>query len=265
MKVMVKTMNLDELRRNGLLLMMMGENYSLTVQIIGFVLCAVIGYLLGSLNFSLIISKKKYGDDVRNHGSGNAGMTNMLRTFGKKAALFTFIGDGAKAALAVLIGTLLNGGVGASIAGLFCIIGHVYPCFFGFKGGKGVVTTAIMILLLDPLVFLILFVIFVIIVGFTKYMSLGSIMSVLLYPLILYNFKGSRPDFSVVVAVIIALFVVYLHRSNIKRLLEGKENKLNLSFTKKGKKTDGKKTDKKGGDTPAEPDTKSDDKKTEDK
>lgn len=213
---------------------LIGEKYGLNIAvlIIGYLLCAGISYVLGSFNFGLIISKYHFSDDVRTHGSGSAGMTNMLRIYGKKAAVFTLLGDAFKSVISVLIvGHILGGKEGAYIAGLCCIIGHVYPVFFGFKGGKGVVVTAAMVLCLDPLVFALLFLIFAILVGYTKYISLGSVMCMMVYPLILFNVTGG--GFHVIIAAIIAVFVIYLHRGNIKRLREGTENK--ISFKKKPK------------------------------
>ncbi len=205
----------------------------------GFVLCAVISYFLGSLNFALIISQKKFKDDIRSHGSGNAGMTNVLRTYGKAAAAFTLIGDALKALVAVMIGVLINGFMGGYIAGFFCVLGHVFPIFFKFKGGKGVVVTAMTILCLNPLVFLILFVIFVLIVWGTKYLSLGSIMSVLIYPLVLNRLDANALNPVVTfTSMLLAALVIFLHRSNIKRLLEGNENKFSLKGKKKEKASD---------------------------
>lgn len=194
----------------------------------------VIAYFLGSMNFAVIISKIKFKDDIRRYGSGNAGMTNMLRTYGKAAAGFTLFGDAAKAVVAVLIGSLLAGEAGAYIAGLCCVIGHSFPIYYGFKGGKGIVVTAAMLLCLEPVVFLILFVIFAIIVAGTKFLSLGSIMGMLLYPIILnslypvLNGTEGTPAVPTIVSLLNAAFVVWLHRENIKRLLAGKENKFSL-------------------------------------
>ena len=228
----------------------LGEVYGLNILfwILGFILCAGISYLLGSLNFAILISQKKFHEDIRTFGSGNAGMTNMLRTYGKTAALATLLGDAAKTALSVLIvGRLLNGEWGAYVAGLACIVGHVYPLYFGFKGGKGVVTTAMMVLCLNPLVFAVLFLLFLIIVATTRYISLGSCICMLVYPFVLYRMAG--PGFHVIIALLIAMFVLYLHRGNIQRLRNGTENK--ISFKKKDKKpvavsaadvTDGKET-----------------------
>ena len=218
-------------------------------------LCMVIPYLLGSFNFGLIISRRKYHDDIRIHGSGNAGTTNMLRTYGPKAAALTLVGDMLKAALAVILGYLLvnNQAVayneagrfigvfgdkpGAAVAGLFVVVGHMFPCFFRFRGGKGVATTGMVILLLNPIVFLILFGIFAIIVLCTKYVSLASISAALMYPLVLNNLMKIRyghGDLRIVFALAVCVLIIFLHRENIKRLIDGKENK--FSFKKNGGK-----------------------------
>lgn len=212
---------------------LLGEKYTLNVAVLitGYFLCCAVSYLLGSLNFGLLISKYRFGDDIRSHGSGNAGMTNMLRTYGKSAAAFTLLGDMLKAVISVLIvGRLLGGFYGAYFAGLGCIIGHVYPVFFKFKGGKGVAVAAAMVLCLEPLVFLILFALFAMIVGFTKYLSLGSVVCMMVFPLVLYRFTG--PDIHIIIAAIIAVFVIWLHRGNIKRMRAGTENKFSLKSKK---------------------------------
>lgn len=221
------------------------------VYIAGVVLCMVIPYLLGSLNFGLIISRRAYHDDVRTHGSGNAGTTNMLRTYGKKAALLTLVGDMLKAAVAVALGYLildihypiLDGTgvvtgvvydhVGAAIAGLFVMLGHVFPCYFRFKGGKGVATAAVVVLMTDWLTFLICFVIFVVIVLGTKFVSLGSIMGIIIYPLILTAFSNGQNASACMAAVAMAVLVVWAHRENIKRLKDGKESKISFKSKKK--------------------------------
>lgn len=202
---------------------------------IGVILSAVIAYLIGSVNFGVLISKLAYRDDVRSHGSGNGGMTNMLRTYGRGAAAVTFLGDAFKAALSILVvGRMLAGQWGADIAGLACVLGHVFPVYFHFKGGKGVVTVAVMILCQNPFVFLTLLVIFIIVVLMTKYVSLGSCMCMIVYPYVLYRVTGSYGT-HIIIAMIAALFVVWMHRENIKRLRAGKENKISLSKKKKSK------------------------------
>lgn len=200
------------------------------------ILCIASGYVIGSINPAIIFSKKIYHDDIRSHGSGNAGTTNMLRTYGKKMAALIFILDFLKAALAVGIGTLLlSVNVGGAISALFVVLGHMFPVFYGFKGGKGVACTAACIMLLSPFTFIIILPIFILIVLFTKYISLASIMSALLFPLLAYSFRGtwgSDGGFITISALFIGGFVVFMHRENMKRLLEGKENKIALGKKK---------------------------------
>ena len=141
----------------------MENNWNSTMLGIAFLICAVVSYLLGSINCGVIISRDKYGKDIRESGSGNAGATNMLRTYGKKAAILTFSGDVLKTVVAVIVGRLCLGYLGAFIAGAFCILGHAYPIFFKFKGGKGVVCISTMCLLTNPGVFLIMLGIFLIV------------------------------------------------------------------------------------------------------
>lgn len=200
-------------------------------------LCALFGYLLGSINFAVIISKLFYHDDVRLHGSGNAGSTNMLRTYGRAAGICTFVLDGIKGAVAVVLSMLLMGEGGAYVAGLFCILGHIFPVYYKFRGGKGVVVAAITILALNPVVFLILVVIFVLIVAASKYISLGSVICAFFYPLLLSSLsqhKGGLGPLSATVSVLIAVIVIVMHRSNIKRLMNRTESK--FSFKKKENK-----------------------------
>ena len=194
------------------------------------ILILLVAYLLGSINFAMFISKKKYKDDIREHGSGNAGMTNMMRTYGKKAAGLTLAGDAVKTLIAVLIGYFIMGNDGAYVAGLGAIIGHTWPLYYNFKGGKGVVTTITTILCTSPHVGLILLGIFVAIVAMTKFISLGSIMGALLYPLILNAFSDYFTLPQLIVCFSVVFLVVFNHRSNIKRLMEGTENK--FSFKK---------------------------------
>lgn len=192
-------------------------------------------YLLGSLNFAIIISSKQYKQDIRNYGSNNAGMTNMMRTYGRKAAAFTLIGDALKAVVSCAIGYVVLGQFGAYMAGLFCIVGHIFPVYYRFKGGKGVVTAGVTILMCNPLVFLIIITIFLLIVLFTRYISLGSVMAMLLYPLILDRVDRLIPimgqheevegSIGVIFAVIMTVLIVFKHWSNIKRLLNGTESK----------------------------------------
>lgn len=214
------------------------ETARAVVTVLCAVLCMVIPYLLGSLNFGIILSKLLYHEDIRSFGSGNAGSTNMLRTYGKKTAALTLACDMLKGALAVLIGgLLLNPAAGAkidgiAIAALFVVLGHIFPCFYHFKGGKGVATIAMVILVTRPLIFVLLLAVFIVIVAGTRYVSLGSIISVMLFPVLLNRLDTDYPmGWYHFISVFMALLIVFMHRSNIKRLLAGKESK--VSFGKK--------------------------------
>jgi len=205
---------------------------------LGFAVISVLPYLLGSCNFAIIISRLFYHEDIRTFGSGNAGMTNMLRTYGKNAAAATLVTDAVKTVIATFLGRLVFGIIGAYVAGLFCVLGHVFPVFYKFKGGKGVVTAAVTILMTNWKVGLVLITIFAILVLSTKYISLGSVMGALIYPLILDRMNRVEripaPPIVMVFALAITLIVVLKHASNIKRLIAGTENK--VSFSKKDRK-----------------------------
>ena len=193
---------------------------------VALLLCAVAAYFIGSLNSAVILSKMFHHDDIRNYGSGNAGATNMARTYGKKWGIITFICDGLKAVVAVIGSMLVMGEGGAYIAALFAILGHIFPVYYKFKGGKGVAVAAISILCLNPLVFLILVLIFVGIVYASKYISLGSIIAAFFYPMINNAFDNGHGFISTVVTGLIAVIVIVMHRSNIRRLRDGNENKI---------------------------------------
>ena len=209
------------------------------------IISAVISYLLGSLNFGIIISKLLNKDDVRSHGSGNAGSTNMLRNYGKKYAVMTIIGDMLKVAVAIFISFIIvrkmgnislaeNGGAHIlgidarmftkSFSGLFCVLGHIFPCFFGFKGGKGVATAGGMVFMIDWRIALILLAIFAIIVLTTKYVSLGSLAMAVFYPVFIFIFYKSLP--LALLSLIFTLIVVLAHRENIKKLINHTESKI---------------------------------------
>ena len=201
--------------------------------------CVIVPYLLGSVNFAVIISSRKYNDDIREHGSGNAGLTNMMRTYGRRAAAFTLVGDSLKAVVAALLGYYAFGLIGAYMAGFFCVLGHLYPIFFKFKGGKGVVTAGISILMCNPLVFLVLLVLFVAIVLIWRYISLASIMCMLLYPVVLNGvdklFAGGSGIY-IIFAILTTVLVVVKHKDNIKRLLNKTESR--FEFKKSVKTAD---------------------------
>ena len=189
-------------------------------------LCIAVPYLLGSVNPAVLISKGFYKRDIRTGGSGNAGATNMLRTFGKGAAAATLFCDLAKAALAFWFGFFLMGINGAAIAGFFAVFGHIFPIFAKFRGGKGVACLAAVALCTSPLTFAIMLGIWLVIALGTRFVSLASVMSAMLYPLILRAFTGSGAGLSVAMAILSAVFVVFRHKENLQRLSRGQEPKL---------------------------------------
>lgn len=213
------------------------------MMVLKFILVMIISYLLGSLNFGVILSKFKK-DDVRTHGSGNAGSTNMLRNFGKIPAILTIIGDMAKVVVAIIIAMAIiktddlskyslfkdNAEVFIeSFAGFFCVLGHIYPCFFKFKGGKGVATSGGMVFMIDWKIALILLAMFIITVAVTRYVSLGSILMAIFYPIYIFVFYWSVP--LTIIALLFSIIVVSKHKENIKRLLNHTESQ--ISFKKK--------------------------------
>lgn len=196
------------------------------------ILSAVAGYLLGSVNTSLVLGKLFYKKDVRQYGSGNAGATNTLRTLGKTAAIMVVVGDFLKGILACLIGKWLAGetsdGVygGMYVAGIMAVIGHNWPLYFGFKGGKGVMTAFAAVLMFSPLAALICLLSFVLVVAITRYVSLGSIIGGAAFPLVTWILGEQL--FLILTGVLLALLIIFRHSSNISRLLDGNEKKLSF-------------------------------------
>lgn len=186
----------------------------------------VCAYLLGSLSFAIIVCKLTLGKDIRSYGSGNAGLTNAYRTMGGAKTFFVLLGDLAKAAAALTIGGILLGPGGKLLAGAFVILGHVYPIYFGFRGGKGVLVGAMTLLLFDWRIFLIAFGLFVLAVAMTRWVSLGSILGAISVPFSMHYFYHN-PVYTAVISVL-AGAVIYLHRANIGRILTGRENRFSL-------------------------------------
>ena len=209
-----------------------------------YILMGIIAYLIGSINFSILISKKYAGFDVRQKGSGNAGTTNMLRSVGKGAAAITLILDILKGIVSILIAVLLgkictnivtnnvNPAVLVQVAGICAILGHTFPIYFGFKGGKGIATALGILLISNWQIGLICLVFALVIMILTKTVSTGSIAAAILFPVLTifihsnYIVSGNYIIFGIAMAV----FVVFNHRSNLKRIYKGEENK--LSFKK---------------------------------
>lgn len=204
-----------------------------------YIIVAIISYLLGSVMFSVIISKKMAGFDVREKGSGNAGSTNVLRTVGKKAAVLTLICDCLKGVLAVLMAYIIgkiakntDASLLLQLAGLFVVLGHTFPIFFNFKGGKGVATSLGVLLMINWQIGLICLVFALVLMALTKFVSLGSVAAAVLFPVLtifIHNHYLVPEGSYIIFAIILAVMVIFNHRENVKRLLEGKENKLSFS------------------------------------
>lgn len=228
----------------------------LTENGLAILLTAAVAYLLGSLNFAFIIVRLKTGKDIRTMGSGNAGTTNVLRNAGKIPALLTLIGDAGKAVLAVFAGRWIFMSLGSAsasdvslivfggyIAGVFCLFGHLFPLYFGFKGGKGVATTAGMLLVIDWRVMVFGVSIFIIVVLITRIVSLSSIIAGCSFPVASFVFSyffdyraGLYPLDTVIVStvmsVLIAAIMVYMHKENMKRLRNHTEKRISFGGRK---------------------------------
>ena len=210
-----------------------------------YILMAVIAYAIGSVNFSIIFSKKFAGFDVREKGSGNAGTTNMLRSVGKGLAALTLICDILKGVVAILIAYWIgniskdntNPEILIQIAGIFAVIGHTFPVYFGFKGGKGVATSLGILLLINWQIGLICLVFALLVMILTRMVSLGSIMAAVLFPVLtIFITPGDNSHYLVnegnyiIFGFIMAIIVIFNHRANLMRIYKGEENK--ISFKK---------------------------------
>ena len=207
-----------------------------------YIIIEVIAYAIGSINFSVLISKNIAGFDVREKGSGNAGSTNVLRAVGIKAAVITLICDILKGIVAILIAVLIGNIVGntdrallVQIAGILVVIGHTFPIFFQFKGGKGVATSLGVLLITNWKIGLICLIFALVIIIITKMVSMGSMGAAILFPVLTIfigdSFIVPATGFKYLIfSIILAVFVIFNHRENIKRIMNGTENK--LSFKK---------------------------------
>ena len=206
-----------------------------------YIIVGIVAYLIGSISFSVIISKRVAGFDVRENGSGNAGATNMLRSVGKKAAVLTLLCDALKGVLAIIF-AIVAGAIAKNsdkallvqMAGILVVVGHTYPVFFGFKGGKGVATSLGVLLMTNWKIGLICLVFALVLMALTRIVSMGSVGAAILFPVLTLfihtNYTISEGSSYLVYSIILALIVAFNHRSNIRRILNGTENK--LSFKK---------------------------------
>ncbi len=203
---------------------------------------ALIGYLIGSLNYSIMFSRVFMNTDIRSKGSGNAGSTNMLRNYGWRVGVITLATDFLKTYAATITAWALFGHflpdsdlarTAVAVAGLFCALGHCYPVYFGFKGGKGVAVGGLTVLMVDFRCFLVVAGTFLICVALFRYVSLGSVLGATSFPVSLafiVDFSKPQDIVTFVIATLLALLVICLHNKNIVRLFKGTETK--ISFKK---------------------------------
>lgn len=195
------------------------------------ILAFLAAYLIGSINSAIIVSKIMLHDDIRKYGSGNAGATNALRTLGKKGAIPVVIGDLLKAVIAILFAKIIcsDSSLAVYIAGIGVVLGHNFPIYFGFRGGKGILVSLVAILFADPKIGLIAAVSAILIMAITKYVSLGSVSGAVIFLVLGLTFRFGDVYFCIF-AAIISLLAIIRHKTNIQRLLNGTESK--LSFKK---------------------------------
>ncbi|MDR1364550.1 MAG: glycerol-3-phosphate 1-O-acyltransferase PlsY [Oscillospiraceae bacterium] len=208
----------------------------LSNHLIYFLLLFAIAYLLGSANFSIIISFWIYEKkDIRNLGSKNAGFTNVLRSIGILPAILTFIGDFLKSILAIYISKLTLNFIKCPnekicfflyVIGFFCFLGHIYPLYFNFKGGKGILTSWAINLLINWKVFLVLFLIYLVLLAIFRIMSVASLVTAICFPIMVFIFTKSLASSSV--ALIMVIIIFFKHKSNIKRLIKKKEKRISI-------------------------------------
>jgi len=216
----------------------MFEHLTINVQFfVAFALIAVIAYLIGSINFAIITTKVRLNKDIRDYGSGNAGMTNVLRTQGKNAAAVVFVGDFIKGAASVAIGFLigwwlLGAGslrLGGYIGYLFVLLGHLFPVFYQFKGGKGILASAGAMVVLEPIVFAVIVLTFAVVVLASRIVSLASICGAAMLPVSMFVLRLCQGSgdliFETAFCFVVAVVVIFMHRQNIVRLLNGTENR----------------------------------------
>ncbi len=203
-----------------------------TTQIVWIIVAAVAAYLFGGLSPAVMLSKRLTGEDIRQKGSGNAGSTNMLRNHGMRLGGLTFLLDTLKGVLPALLALLLLGPVPAYIVSLAVVVGHIFPAFLGFRGGKGVATTFGVLVVLQPVLTLIVFVLAVALIALTGYVSVGSIFGVLMFPIVGFALPVIGWQFGLF-GLALAAIILWKHKENIERLINKQENKLDWKKIKK--------------------------------
>lgn len=211
--------------------------WGMVLYVLSAVISIVLPYFMGAGNFAIMISHEKYGDDIRKYGSKNAGMTNMMRVYGKTDGIFVALGDGLKTSAGIMLGRVLLGEFGAYLAALFAVLGHIAPVYYRFKGGKGVIASAIAMLVLNPLYFIVCFAAFCIIFFTTHWVSMGSVTAAFIYPAVVFMGEkirtGSSPAATAMIfAAFVCLSVLIMHRTNLVRVYNGEESKVYLKRKK---------------------------------
>lgn len=231
---------------------MLKNIFLLNYYLIPFLMISTISYLIGCINSSIVVTKLfKSREDIRNVGSGNAGFTNVLRTMGKKMAVITFLGDFSKGVLAVALSLWITSWFFlrsysweifvyySYISCFMCVVGHIYPCFFKFKGGKGILTTWSSMLLIDWRIFLVLITVFIIVLLLSKIVSLASIVAAVSYPVATFlfsyltycNTENSSVWnflFPTLITLMVSAIILFRHKSNILRLIKGTEKRISV-------------------------------------
>jgi glycerol-3-phosphate acyltransferase PlsY len=200
-------------------------------MLIKYVLVSVIAYLLGNFATAYLVSKAAGKIDIREHGSGNAGSTNVLRVLGAKAAAFVFLGDVLKGVAAVMIGRYLGGSYGELLAGIFVVAGHNWPILLGCKGGKGIATTIGAMIPIDPLIVGLIVIMGITIIAVTRYVSLASVAGVVIFPIGMI--VTQKPIEYIIFSLLLSSMAIYKHRANIGRLVKGNESKLGRKMKSK--------------------------------
>lgn len=217
-----------------------------------FIIAAVISYLLGSVNFAVIISNIFEKKDVRDMGSGNAGMTNVLRNFGALPGVLTLVGDALKSVVSACIGVYgiipvisdicnydIDSAYMAYVCAFFCMLGHIFPVFFQFRGGKGIVVAIASIFVIDWRVAIVLLTVFALALIFAGIVSLGSVLGAIAFPVsaFVFNIIDEKDIKFIIISFVLgtamALLTIFMHRENIKRLLKGEEKRLRVKKTEK--------------------------------
>ena len=199
--------------------------------VILYIICAVISYLIGSVSISILLSKYVYGKDVRSGGSGNAGATNVTRTFGFSAGILTFLGDFGKAILALWLSKLVGGSIAMAIGGFSCLLGHCFPIYFHFKGGKAVSCGAAVALMIDWRIMVIALAVFVIAVLISKTVSIASIAATASVGVGTVLLAQNVP--ALLLGIASCILVIFMHRSNIARIIQGTEPQFRAGSAKR--------------------------------